>query len=136
MLTRRTFLRYSALSSASLGLRFPILTTMAAADQPRRVVVVGAGIAGLTAAYELVKQGHEVQLLEARMRAGGRVYTSRGPFADGAYAEAEAVDFGDGYELWMRYIREFNLQLADVPKRPKQIVFARERRYVVPAGQE
>jgi len=109
---------------------------MAAVGQPKRVVGFGAGIAGLTAAYELVKQGHEVQLLEARMRPGGRVYTIRDPFADGLYAEAGAVDFGDGYELLMRYIREFNLQLADVPKRPKQIVFARERRYVVPAGQE
>ena len=80
MLTRRTFLRYSALSGASLGLRFPILTTMAAVGQPKRVVVVGAGIAGLTAAYELVKQGHEVQLLEARMRTGGRVYSIRETF--------------------------------------------------------
>jgi monoamine oxidase len=114
MLTRRTFLRYSALSGASLGLRFPILTTMAAVGQPKSVVVVGAGISGLTAAYELMKQGHHVQVLEARMRSGGRVYTLRDPFADGLYAEAGAVDIGDGYELLMRYIREFNLQLADV----------------------
>jgi len=40
------------------------------------------------------------------------------------------------YELLMRYIREFNLQLADVPKNSKQVVFARGKRYVVPAGQE
>ena len=70
------------------------------------------------------------------MRPGGRVYTLRDPFADGMYAEAGAVDIGDGYELLMRYIREFNLQLADVPKSAKQVVFAKGKRYVVPAGQE
>jgi monoamine oxidase len=136
MVTRRTFLKCAAISGASLGVRFPILTTMAAVSQPQRVVVVGAGIAGLTAAYELVKQGHDVQVLEARMRPGGRVYTIRDPFADGLYAEAGAVDFGNGYELLMRYIREFDLQLADVPKNSKQVAFARGKRYVVPAGQE
>ena len=35
-----------------------------------------------------MKQGHDVQLLEARMRPGGRVYTLRDSFADGLYAEA------------------------------------------------
>jgi monoamine oxidase len=64
-----------------------------------------------------MKQGHHVQVLEARMRSGGRVYTLRDPFADGLYAEAGAVDIGDGYELLMRYIREFNLQLADAGRK-------------------
>jgi monoamine oxidase len=42
-----------------------------------RVVILGAGIAGLTAAYELNKAGYEVVILEAKERAGGRSYTVR-----------------------------------------------------------
>ena len=51
-----------------------------------RVVVVGAGLAGLSAADELSRQGWEVVVLEARGRVGGRVWTVRDP-ATGQYAE-------------------------------------------------
>ena len=59
-----------------------------------RVVVVGAGLAGLTAAYELGRAGFDVTVLEARDRIGGRVYTIRDPFRSGQHAEAggEYVD--------------------------------------------
>lgn len=43
----------------------------------QRVVILGAGIAGLTAAYELNRAGFEVIILEAKSRAGGRSYTVR-----------------------------------------------------------
>ena len=42
-----------------------------------RVIVIGAGLAGLTIAYELGKLGYEVQVLEARARPGGRAHTIR-----------------------------------------------------------
>src|SRR5690242_11124426 len=49
------------------------------APGPRRsVVVLGAGIAGLVAAYELRRAGYDVTLLEARDRIGGRSWTLRG----------------------------------------------------------
>jgi monoamine oxidase len=44
----------------------------------RSVVVLGAGIAGLVATYELRRAGYMVTLLEARDRVGGRVWTIRG----------------------------------------------------------
>lgn len=43
----------------------------------KRIVVIGAGLAGLAAARELKRHGHEVLLLEARERLGGRIWTSR-----------------------------------------------------------
>lgn len=42
-----------------------------------KIIIIGAGIAGLTAAYELAIKNHEVILLEARNRIGGRIYTAK-----------------------------------------------------------
>lgn len=55
----------------------------------RRVAVVGAGLAGLTAARELRRRGAEPILFEARDRVGGRVWTCR-EFEDGRHAELGA----------------------------------------------
>ncbi len=43
----------------------------------RKVLVLGAGIAGLTAAYELGRAGYDCVILEAQQRAGGRSFTAR-----------------------------------------------------------
>ena len=55
-----------------------------------RVVVIGAGLAGLTAADLLVNAGCDVVVLEASDRIGGRVYTRGEGFVDGQHAEAGA----------------------------------------------
>lgn len=59
-----------------------------------RIVVVGAGLAGMRAAMRLRDAGAEVVVLEAGGRAGGRARTVSAPFAGGQYAEtgAEWVD--------------------------------------------
>jgi monoamine oxidase len=75
------------------------------------VLVLGAGLAGLAAAYELNRAGYHVTVLEARSRPGGRVTTYRDPFADGLYAEmgAEYVDAADEFDH--RYCKEFGLKV-------------------------
>ena len=50
---------------------------LAALDKPKKVLILGAGISGLTAAYELSRKGYDVQVLEASFRAGGRNLTLR-----------------------------------------------------------
>ena len=52
------------------------------------VLVAGAGLAGLTAAYDLAAMGAKVTVIEARDRLGGRVWTIRDGFADRQHAEA------------------------------------------------
>ena len=54
------------------------------------VVVVGAGLAGLTCADTLVAAGCDVVVLEARARVGGRTYSRREGFAAGQVAESGA----------------------------------------------
>jgi monoamine oxidase len=54
------------------------------------VVVVGAGLAGLTATRGLIAYGHSVDLIEAGTRLGGRARTVRAPFLDGQYVESGA----------------------------------------------
>jgi oxygen-dependent protoporphyrinogen oxidase len=46
-------------------------------DAPLDVVIVGGGIAGLTAAYDLTRAGRRVAVLEAGPRAGGVIFTER-----------------------------------------------------------
>ncbi|WP_373516119.1 flavin monoamine oxidase family protein [Persicitalea sp.] len=43
----------------------------------KKIAIVGAGMAGLTAAYELSRMGHEVVIFEASERVGGRAFTAR-----------------------------------------------------------
>ncbi len=59
-----------------------------------RVVVVGAGLAGLTAAYRLQQAGIYAEVYEASNRIGGRCWTGRGDFADGQIYEhgGELID--------------------------------------------
>jgi phytoene dehydrogenase-like protein len=44
-------------------------------DTSPRIIVIGAGVAGLACAADLVKAGHSVRVLEARNRIGGRTHT-------------------------------------------------------------
>ncbi|MBI5301851.1 MAG: flavin monoamine oxidase family protein [Chloroflexi bacterium] len=85
---------------------------MPMATRPQKVVIVGAGMAGLTAAYELQRAGHEPLVLEAQPRVGGRIYTLREPFSDGLYAEAGAMRIPRVHDLTMAYIEKFQLEYS------------------------
>jgi monoamine oxidase len=83
-------------------------------DGPRRhVVIVGAGIAGLTAGLLLKEAGHRVTILEARNRLGGRIYTYRG-FAGSMYGEFGAMRFPRQHRLGQHLIHD-RFQLPTKP---------------------
>jgi monoamine oxidase len=88
---------------------------------PRRrgsVVVVGAGLAGLVAGYELERAGFEVTVLEARSRVGGRVVTLRKPFLDGQHAEGGGEYIDTTHARLLAYAKRFVLKLEDAQAGP------------------
>jgi monoamine oxidase len=93
-MTRRHFL--GAAGAATLAAAVGARPVRAAVSGSPRVVVVGAGLAGLTCAYRLRQAGVEAIVLEAADRVGGRVWTRRNAFAPGLVVErgGELIDTG------------------------------------------
>jgi len=115
---RRDLLKFGAwaVSAGLIPASAPATETVRPREIPLRgrqeILVIGAGLSGLVAAYELRKLGHKVTVLEAQRRPGGRVYTVREPFSDGLYTEVGAARIPDNHDLTLRYVREFNLPLT------------------------
>src|SRR5713101_1442624 len=139
---RREFLSQTAIAAATLSLS-PLGTF--AFDQaklerrgaPKRVIIVGAGLAGLSAAYELTQAGHDVTVLEARTRPGGRVYTLRDPFPEGLHAEAGATRVPDNHRFTIRYAELFGLTLDPFePPNMPSVYYVRGQRIRVAPGQK
>ncbi|HEY6804623.1 MAG TPA: FAD-dependent oxidoreductase [Pyrinomonadaceae bacterium] len=118
-LNRRQFLYRSVVAAAGATLIKPDLLSYASVKSaPKKVLILGAGMAGLVAAYELTQLGHDVTILEARTRPGGRCHTIREPFSDGLFAEAGAARIPDNHDLTLKYAKLFNVGLE--PMYPPQ----------------
>jgi monoamine oxidase len=105
----------------------------------KRVIVIGAGMAGLGAAYELAEQGHDPVVLEAQNRVGGRLLTLR-CFAPGLYAEAGGMRIPRVHELTLDYCRRLGVALRpfimDCPEAPmylagRRVTYAAVQRHPV-----
>ncbi len=100
------------------------------AAKPKKVIVVGAGMAGLVAAAELLRAGHDPLVLEAQQRVGGRVCTLREPFTDGLYAEAGAMRIPKAHALTMAYLEKFKVQTAPFTMgNPKAYYYLRGQKF-------
>jgi monoamine oxidase len=121
---RRTFIKNTVITGAGIYLVPGILqvkqafnaSSLPGSKKRKKIIVAGAGITGLCCAYELMKSGHEVTVLEASGRYGGHVFTGRDGLSDGLY-----TDFGadhitkPGYERFFEYTKEFDLTVLPYP---------------------
>lgn len=124
-ITRREFIRRSLILSAGASLIIscednenipsnPISSSpgmLSSNGNAKKIIVIGAGMSGLVAAYELVRAGHDVTILEARDRIGGRVLTIRSPFSNNHFAEGGAARIKPSHNLTLGYANHFNLSL-------------------------
>src|ERR1700730_1396186 len=120
---RRDMLKVSAVGLAA---------TLAAqnAGIKKKVIIIGAGIAGLSCAYELMRRGHDATVLEASGRTGGHVRTFHDQFADGLYADIGAEHFYyPGYTDYWRYLKEFSLTAIPYPRRDHMVRFLNGERF-------
>lgn len=109
---RRDFLRLCLGATAAPWITGPALATRGRSRAPRgKVIVVGAGIAGLAAARDLRARGFEVTVLEARDRVGGRIWTDRS-FGATVDLGAAWIKGADGNPL-ARLARRFNIAQAE-----------------------
>ncbi len=86
------------------------LDSVAQGKERQKVGILGAGMAGLAAAYELKKRGHQVEILEGSERVGGRVWTHR--FDNGQYGEYGAMRIPGQHDYTRHYIQEADLELG------------------------
>jgi len=111
---RREFIKEISVIAAALALR-----NVARAERrggiklmsaPKNIVILGGGLAGLSAGFELKQAGHNITILEARKFPGGRVQTIR-DFASDQYAEAGPISFPQSHTFTFDYATDFGLPL-------------------------
>lgn len=111
---RRDFLTKATLAGAVLSLDTrPALSVPAKRKKPSRVIILGAGFAGLAAGLTLTKAGIQVTIIEAGKRAGGRVFSHRPDKAPSQVIELGAEWVGASHERIIALCREFGLTLED-----------------------
>jgi monoamine oxidase len=115
-MSRRQFLAATGAAAGAWSLAgcasIPLVSKSAPVDPD--VLIVGGGLAGLTAAYRLRQAGVAVRVLEAQQRLGGRCFSLRNHFADGQVAELGGELIDTGHHAVQALAKELELEVDDL----------------------
>ena len=111
--TRTRFVREAGAAALGLAALGRLAAPARGATAPR-IVVVGAGLAGLTAAYTLRQAGYAAEIHEAADRIGGRCWTLRGAFADAQVVEHGGELIDQGHTHIRNLAQELGLRLDNL----------------------
>src|SRR5215203_3147701 len=104
--SRRSFLKSLATAAAGAALA----PTVVSQQRKKNCIVIGAGFAGLAAAYKLKNAGWSITVLEARDRIGGRVFSHKFAGTD-LICELGAEWVGESHERLKALCHDFNIPL-------------------------
>lgn len=116
-LTRRDFLKSAAFYSAVVAVPSMVWNmgnSLAHAETNEKIVIVGAGLAGLTCAYRLKQSGIHADVYEASTRVGGRCWTRRKDFDDNQIGEHGGELIDQSHTSFRQLAKEFNLDLDNL----------------------
>jgi monoamine oxidase len=112
MSSRREFLKQSALAGAGVIISSSALGSFFIGKKPK-VIIIGAGFAGLSAAYYLHKKKIDFVILEARKRIGGRVFSYNIDPNENLIVELGAEWVGNSHTRLQNLCNEFGLELQN-----------------------
>jgi monoamine oxidase len=110
--SRRRFLGTAAIAAAGTTIGLPRIAR--AEEHELRVVILGAGAAGLTCAYRLQQSGIAATILEASPRVGGRMYSLQNFFPDDQTAELGGELIDTDHHAIRNLARELGVELIDL----------------------
>ncbi|HWL33024.1 MAG TPA: FAD-dependent oxidoreductase [Gaiellaceae bacterium] len=113
--TRSRFVKEAGVAAIGLTALGHLAAPARGAAAPK-IVVVGAGLAGLSAAYALRNAGHAAEIHEASSRIGGRCWTLRGAFADGQIGERGGEFIDQGHTHIRQLAQGLGLKLDNLPQ--------------------
>lgn len=111
--SRRRFLRNSVIAGAGAAL-IPSFINANDLRPQKNIVIVGAGIAGLNAAYQLKKLGINATVYEATNRAGGRMFTLKNYFGNNLTADLGGEFVDANHEDIITLVKELGLEFYDL----------------------
>jgi monoamine oxidase len=137
---RRQFLKWGGFAAGRIYLssRAMLALPQQAAERRgsgKRVAILGAGLAGLGAGWELTRAGHDVTILEAQLHPGGRVHTIREGLSDELYAEAGAGRIPNTHTITLEWVKHFGLELEPFfPNKLAEVAVLKGKRVKMPVG--
>lgn len=122
--SRRSFLRNSVIAGTGTAL-IPSFINANDVRPQKNIAIVGAGIAGLNAAYQLKKLGINATVYEATTRVGGRMFTLKNYFGNGLTTDLGGEFVDANHEDIITLVKELNLEFYDLrtDKLEKEMLF-------------